>query len=242
VDARWLALGLLVSVSACGGGGGGSKGIGLEDLNKDGQVVILCFGDSITYGIGDGVSVDVLPPNPSGYPKRLPDLLIPKSKIHPVIVIDDGNPGERTPGGVVRLGRDLGSTPADYVILLEGTNDVQDGHTRQAVSNMQLMVEAVFAKGAQPILGTITPSCCDHKNQLPIGAEEAYNAQLRMIAFNESIPLIDFFAAFTNGPGPNGEDLPFDPNSGLIIVPEGLHPTAAGYDLMAATVEKLFFP
>jgi len=180
-----------------------------------------------------------LPPNPAGYPARLQQLLLGKGEA-PVFVIDDGVPGERTPSGQNRLRRDLSTNPADYVILLEGTNDVEDGHTSQAVNNMRGMVDAVFGIGAQPIIGTITPSCCNHKNQLPIGAVENYNTALRQLAFDNTLPVIDFFAAFTNGPGPNGEDLPFDPALGLIHVPEGLHPTPPGYDLMAATAAKLF--
>jgi hypothetical protein len=54
------------------------------------------------------------------------------------------------------------------------------------------------------------------------------------------LPLIDFYAAFTNGPGVNGEDLPYDSTLGLIHVPEGLHPTPGGYDLMALTAEQIF--
>jgi len=241
VDARLLALGLVVFAVACGGGGGGgSSGIGLEDLNADGEVTVLCFGDSITRGVGDGPSADSLPPLPAGYPGRLQQLLLGKAGSVPVIVVNDGSPGERTRTGINRLRRDLPKSPPDYVILLEGTNDVEDGNTRQAVNNLQGMVEAVFANGAQPIIGTITPTCCAHKNQLPIGAVENYNTALRQLAFDNTLPVIDFFAAFTNGPGPMGEDLPYDPMLGLIQQPEGLHPTPAGYDLMAATAAKLF--
>ena len=240
---RWWVVGLLPLVMACGGGGGGgggSKGIGLEDLNMDGKIVVLCFGDSITRGLGDGPSENSLPPAPAaGYPARLQQLLIPQAKV-PVVVINDGNPGERTTGGLPRLRRDLPKNPSDYVILLEGTNDVEDGNARQAVANMQGMIEAVFANGAQPILATITPSCCAHRNQLPFGGEQFYNAQIRALAVGDMLPVIDFFAAFTNGPGPMGEDLPYDSALGLIHVPEGLHPTPAGYDLMALTAQKLF--
>ncbi len=240
MEARLLALGLVVFAVACGGGGGGgSSGIGLEDLNKDGEVTVLCFGDSITRGVGDGPAAESLPPLPAGYPGRLQQLLLGKGDA-PVVVVNSGAPGERTPSGLNRLRRDLPKDPPDYVILLEGSNDVEDGHTRQAVNNLQGMVDAVFANGAQPIIGTIPPSCCAHKNQLPIGAVENYNTALRQLAFDNTLPVIDFFAAFTNGPGPNGEDLPYDQTLGLIHVPEGLHPTPAGYDLMALTATNLF--
>jgi lysophospholipase L1-like esterase len=234
---------LALCVAACGGGGGGGggnsepnapTGIGLEDLNMDGRVTVLCFGDSITRGVGDGPSADSLPPAPAGYPARLQPEFALKTTL-PLVVIDSGNPGERTPDGVVRLRGQLESNHPDYTILLEGTNDVEDGHTDEALENMQRMIDAVIADGGMPLLGTITPSCCNHKNQLPQEAVFFYNDQLRAIALNNSIPLIDFYAAFTNGP-----EEPYDSTLGLIHVPEGLHPTPAGYDVMAATAQKIF--
>jgi lysophospholipase L1-like esterase len=239
--ARQVACSLAVLVAACGGGGGGGgSGVGLEDLNLDGQIVILAFGDSITRGVGDGPGADSTPPSSvAGYPARLQQLLAPRTQL-PLVVINDGSSGERTRTGLPRLRRDLPRNPVDYVILLEGSNDVEEGNIPQAASNMQAMVDAVFGVGAQPILGTIPPSCCAHRNALSFGADQAYNGQLRSIATADMLPLIDFYAAFTNGPGPNGEDLPFDQTLGLIHVPEGLHPTSAGYDLMAQTAWKLF--
>jgi lysophospholipase L1-like esterase len=231
---------LALSVASCGGGGGGGggsnapKGIGLEDLNGDGVVTVLCFGDSITRGVGDGPSADSLPPAPAGYPERLQPELAPKTTL-PVVVIDDGKPGERTRAGLRRLRGDLQDTNPDYTILLEGTNDVESGHTDDALGNMQQMIDAVIADGAMPLLGTITPSCCSHKNQLPEPAILFYNDQLRAMAVNDSVPLIDFYSAFANGP-----EATYDSTLGLIHVPEGLHPTPTGYDVMAATAQKIF--
>jgi lysophospholipase L1-like esterase len=241
---RVVACALAVSIAACGGGGGGggggSSGVGLEDLNQDGQIVILAFGDSITRGVGDGPSAESTPPSSvAGYPARLQPLLAFETTL-PLTVVNDGSSGERTRTGVARLQRDLGRTPADYVILLEGANDVQEGDVQGATDRMQAMINAVFGVGAQPLLGTITPSCCAHKNALNFGAEEAYNSRLRSLAAANMVPLIDFYNAFTNGPGPSGEDLPYDQSLGFIHVPEGLHPTPGGYDLMAQTAAGVF--
>jgi lysophospholipase L1-like esterase len=100
---------------------------------------------------------------------------------------------------------------------------------------MQRMIDAVFANGAMPLLGTITPSCCAHRNALPEGAILAYNSQLRAMAFNNSIPLIDFYAALAGGP-----QAAYDSTLGLIHIPEGLHPTPAGYDAMAIAAHEIF--
>jgi lysophospholipase L1-like esterase len=238
---RWLgSVALALSVASCGGGGGGGggsdtpKGIGLEDLNGDGVGTVLCFGDSITREVEDGPSADSLPPAPAGYSQRLQPELALKTTL-PLIVIDDGSPGERTPAGLNRLRGDLQDTNPDYTILLEGTNDVENGHTDDALGNMQRMIDMVIADGATPLLGTITPSCCNHQNQRPEPAILFYNGQLRVMAMSDEVPLIDFYAGFTGGP-----QEPYDSTLGLIHVPEGLHPTPARYDVIAATAQKIF--
>lgn len=217
-----------------GGGDGDSSGIGLTDLNQDGQIVVLCFGDSITAGVGDGPSPRSDPRPPSGYPGRLQQLLIPKARV-PLVVVDDGRPSEQTPAGLRRLRRDLGLTPVDYAILLEGANDIQNGHASRALTNTQAMIDAVFQAGALPVVGTLTPACCAHARAIPQEALFVHNDQLRAMATNNSAPIIDFYAAFAGGPA-----LPYDSSLGLIHVPEGLHPTPAGYDVMAATAAAAF--
>jgi lysophospholipase L1-like esterase len=197
-------------------------------------VTVLCFGDSITRGVGDGPDADSLPPSPAGYPQRLGVLLLPETDL-PLAVIDDGVAGERTPVGLPRLRGHLEASNPDYTIILEGSNDVEDGHADIALANIQRMIDSVFQQGGMPLLGTITPTCCNHQNQLPEPAVQSYNDQLRAVAANNSIPLVDFYAAFTGDP-----EASYDSTLGLIHVPEGLHPTPAGYDLMAATARKIF--
>ena len=238
------AVAFLFVLSACGGGGssgdtstssgkassGKAGSVQLEDLNNDGKILLMAFGDSITAGVGDGPDATDLPQPPAGYPLRLQNLLgLP--------VINDGDPGERTIEGLPRLRRDLETVAPDFVIILEGTNDVEDGDADEALDNIQSMIDSVFASGAQPLLGTITPTCCNHQNQLPEEAVLFYNDQLRMIAKNNSVQLIDFYSALAGGPE---ESYPVDGTPGLIHVPEGLHPTPSGYDLMATTARGIF--
>jgi lysophospholipase L1-like esterase len=246
-----FALALAFLLSACGGGGGGgddasSTGSGtassgkaasvqLEDLNQDGKILLLAFGDSITAGVGDGPDADDFPRPLAGYPLRLQNLL-------GLQVINDGIPGEKTPTGLRRLARDLGSFSPDFVIILEGTNDLESGSVPDALQNIQSMIDSVFASGAQPLLGTITPSCCAHQHALPQEAIFFYNDQLRAMATSNSVPLIDFYAAFAGGPEASYpiDGIPVDGTPVLIHVPEGLHPTPAGYDLMAETARGIF--
>lgn len=84
---------------------------GLLDVNCDGKVKVLAFGDSITYGIGDEQSI-------GGYPGRL-QIMFPN-----VEIISQGNPGENTYGGRNRAPNVFSIHPdADFIIILEGVND-----------------------------------------------------------------------------------------------------------------------
>ncbi|MGH7822353.1 MAG: SGNH/GDSL hydrolase family protein, partial [Candidatus Binatia bacterium] len=209
----------LLGAACGGGGGGGGGGLGLEDLDGDGQIILLAFGDSLTRGVGDGDSPSSVPPGTGGYPPRLEALL-------GVPVFNVGRPGERTDDGRSRLASVLASSESDYVILLEGTNDITGDRDRsRSIPNLQAMIDAVIADGGMPLIGTVTPTCCDHRNAVPSGRVDSLNADIRELALQNDIPLVDFHAAFVPDPA-----LPFDETSGLIHVPEGLHPTPAGYD------------
>jgi len=228
---EWAALlGAALLFAACQGGGGGDKGLGLKDLNGDGQIRILCFGDSITQGFGDnaGEPPEDPPGGFGGYPPRLQALT-------GVTVINAGVGGEQTGSGLDRLPDTLQQSNPDYVILLEGANDIEHHQEDAAVQNLEAMVEDVFQFGAQPILGTLLPTCCHHQNSVDPGTIEDVNTALEEFAKKDRVPVIDFHTAFK--PEADGT---VDPASGLIHVPDGLHPTPAGYDLMALTAQKIF--
>lgn len=229
----WIA----ALLAACGGGGSGgatgraAKGIGFHDLNGDGQVVVLCFGDSITRGFGDNDGRD--PSDPpggfGGYPLRLQQLA-PR-----VAVVNAGVGGERTSRGMNRLPPTIQQTHPDYVILDEGINDLGDHNPDNALNNLQTMIETIFQSGAMPLIGTLLPTCCNHERSEPPGQIGDFNQALVQMARNDGIPVIDFHAAFTQDPFG-----PVDESSGLVHVPEGLHPTPHGYDVMARTAFGVF--
>ena len=249
---RRAIVAVLVSAmaAACGGGGGGGggggpTGIGLEDLDADGNVYILAFGDSITRGQGDGVRSNHVPAiDIAGYPARLRDLA-------GVPVANFGVPGERTSQGVDRLPAILSRNRADYVIILEGVNDLLPGRDVDTIGNLRAMVDQTFIAGAQPILATLTPTCCNHSFSAPIGSIQHLNAQIQNLAVTHAaelttatgvevvIPVIDFFSAFIPPTVPPTPPT-IDASSGLLFE-EGLHPTPAGYDVMAVAAYTAFF-
>lgn len=225
------AAALSLAAAACGGDGGGNRGIGLHDLNHDGTITLVAFGDSITQGYGDNAGEP--PQDPpggfGGYPPRLQNLL-------GVTVVNAGVGGERTGDGLGRLPSTLQQNNPDYVILLEGANDIERRQGEQAVQNVAAMINDVFNFGAQPIVGTLLPTCCNHERAVDPGEVMSFNDSIERVAKQDMVPVIDFHTAFR----PDGLGR-VDPASGLMHVPDGLHPTPAGYDLMAATAEALFF-
>jgi lysophospholipase L1-like esterase len=125
------------------------------------------------------------------------------------------------------------------VILLEGVNDILNGRSdAEIIDNLIGMVGIVIGTGAQPILATLPPTCCDRRFSQPESRIRSLNARITSFATVNTIPLIDFFAAFV--PDPAMTNPPYAPSSGLVHVPEGLHPTPLGYDVMAATASEIF--
>ncbi|MCI5224576.1 MAG: hypothetical protein D3924_18400 [Candidatus Electrothrix sp. AR4] len=109
--------------------------------------VVVCFGDSITAGH------DVTTP----YPTYLQDLLDANSP--GTEVINAGKGGESTINGISRIGGVLEQFAPQYVIIMEGANDVTGGVSPETtVFNLNNMLEQTLAAGAVPILSTITPN------------------------------------------------------------------------------------
>ena len=118
---------------------------GLTDLNCDQKLVVVAFGDSITFGRGDSTGL--------GYPGRL-NLLLPH-----IAVVKLGVPGEDTDRGKARASRQLPYVPeADYVIVLEGVNDyfLVDHTADRTKSNLVSIIRTARAPGATSALSTLT--------------------------------------------------------------------------------------
>lgn len=118
---------------------------GLADLNCDQQLVIVCFGDSITKGVSDSLGI--------GYPGRI-QLALPEA-----VVINKGVAGENTFVGLYRASGTFSSIPfADYAIVLEGVNDYwlnepKASSTRRNVLRIRKLADDT---GAGTLLGNLT--------------------------------------------------------------------------------------
>lgn len=200
----------------------------IGDLNGDGVVETDAFGDSITRGVGDFVSVGEevesvgVPAGEAGYPLRIERLLgIPVSNL--------GIPGERlATQGLVRFAEAQPSRRPDVIIISGGSNDAIDQvPTADYQRSVQTMINIARATGTLPVLAGVPETCCEHSGlNLFI---RPYNTVLRTLAAVNEIPFADIEHGYTNTCGGNSECF-------LLNLPEGLHPNEAGYDVSAEVI------
>jgi acyl-CoA thioesterase I len=185
---------------------------------------LVTFGDSITDGfLGDGSNrVSDRP-----YAAVLETLLSPRQP--GVVVVNAGQGGEATDGGVARMPFVLAGELPGFVLIMEGTNDATFQAARgrfdpgEIAANLRTMVQLVKANGSIPILGAIPPNFRPSGVQFADGARAiiaAVNAMLPGVADQEGIRFVDVFGAL-NDPA-------------LFGPPDGLHPNQAGYDALGA--------
>lgn len=202
----------------------------LQDRNGDGSVEVIAFGDSITYGVGDGYSpdeyVEVIPDfgKPRGYPRRLSSLL-------GVSVLNAGVPGEGlaedgSETGVERFPGVVLGSDADVVIIAEGTNDAQRLVPNDVfVPALQKMINVARASGRQVVLSTLASPIALRSQYAPF--TQNISNLIRDVAAINSLPLVDIEKLFQDG-------CPVYDDCQYYNRPEGLHPNTVGYDAIAA--------
>ena len=121
-------LGYVLFFHSPGGGPGEKKGQS-----------IICFGDSLTSGVGAAQGKD--------YPSQL-------SKLIGKPIINAGVPGDTTARALRRLERDVLSKNPGIVLITLGGNDLKNGVARDtAFSNLKQIVESIQDSGAGVIIG-----------------------------------------------------------------------------------------
>jgi lysophospholipase L1-like esterase len=211
-----------------------AEGAPLSDRNNDGQIEILAFGDSITYGVGDGTEPgqyiselgDV--GSPRGYPLRLSAALslpVMNAGIPGEMVV--GEPGGRLPG-VARFPEEVVGSPADLVIIFEGANDARiEIPTAQYEAALQRMINVARADNKSVALATLLPPTVQHGM---FAAQTAlYSGAIRQLGVMNNVPVIDLEQGFL-------KDCPDLSTCPYYNLPEGLHPNTVGYDAIARMV------
>ncbi len=188
---------------------------------------ILMFGDSITQGKqrnSKGHVYGVLH-HPKGarvngsYGRILETLLNKKEKSY---VYNWGHSGERTSSGVNRIDTVLSSRNADYILILEGANDIINGISETTtIANLEIMTEKAIAKKVTPIISELTPMSCPYLCGRNTYAK-SLNIKINGLAAQKNITLNHMHNDMKKG----WKTVPY--TSG-----DGLHISDAGYQLMA---------
>jgi lysophospholipase L1-like esterase len=154
--------------------------------------------------------------------------------------VDRGVSGQTTPQMLVRFRADVINLHPKAVVILAGTNDIA-GNTGPATDeeiegNLASMSELATASGVRVVLASITPVSAYHvtgPNAVPQTTARpmtrilAVNAWMRTYATSHRHVYLDYFSAMTDATGLLRENLSAD----------DLHPTAAGYTVMAPLAE-----
>jgi len=168
---------------------------------------IITFGDSITWDEGG-----------SAYRKELLRLLTQDGR--DVQFYDWGSPSETTVEGLIRLDRFLGLVDADFLLLLEGTNDIRFGISYQTtISNLNLMLDKIIAAGVTPLISYLTPdgTSSEYNSQIVT----IYNPGIKKLALQKNVTSVDNYT-------PLVQDWP-------AYSDDGLHPNESGYLVMGQT-------
>jgi lysophospholipase L1-like esterase len=204
----------------------------------------VAFGDSITWG-EDGrdsasqpqsqrgkVHPEVQFPIPETYPGALALKLVSRYTAQSPTVSNAGLPLEAItkPTTFPRFDGTVASGLYGVVLIMEGANDlpaaVQDMSVLQAaIAGLRRMIVDARGHGVRPYLATIPPEfdgCCPHDRGGAHLLVPGFNDLVRGLATEQSVPLVDVYTALNT-------------NVTAYIGPDGLHPTAGGYALMADT-------
>ncbi|HEY4146512.1 SGNH/GDSL hydrolase family protein [Pinirhizobacter sp.] len=150
--------------------------------------------------------------------------------------INRGISGQTTPQMLVRFRADVVALKPRAVLILAGTNDIAGNTGKASVQmiedNLASMVDIARANHIKVILATLLP-VSDYfdpnqsRNRPPETINEL-NAWIRHYTRREHLVLLDYYPAMLDEQGVFKKSLTFD----------GLHPNAAGYDVMRPLAAK----
>lgn len=209
-----------------------------------GGIFLVALGDSITGGLGDDLPADDISMDgrntSGGYQTVLNDLLSADNPI-PVTVLNEGNAGETSSEGVLRMMAVVERTPAAQAYLtIYGANDSSEsmpppsgagltctslnpisgcdsGYLGSFKHNMQRMINAAADAGKQLILAKAPPHLTNGpRDALIQGYNNAVEQVVTENGFGYTPP--DFHTFFSANPG---------------LMVDALHPNGLGYREMA---------
>ncbi len=149
--------------------------------------------------------------------------------------INRGISGQTTPQMLIRFHPDVVALKPKVVVILAGTNDIA-GNTGPATlesieENFMAMCDIAKANGIKVVLASVTP-VFDYPwkpGLQPVPKIAALNAWLKDYAAKNGYVYLDYFSAMVD-PETQGMKGP--------LASDGVHPTKAGYAIMAPLAEK----
>jgi lysophospholipase L1-like esterase len=171
---------------------------------------VVFLGDSITQGWGGGLG--------AAFPG--------------VKVANRGISGDTTRGVLIRLGEDVLALDPAAVVILIGTNDLEEGATPEvAAGNLRLILAAIEKHDAATpiVLCQVFPSSAAMKR--PVEQIKAMNAlYLAAVKGDPRVTYLETWPLFANG---QGDAKPEE-------FPDLLHPNEVGYAKWAAALRPVF--
>lgn len=190
------------------------------DFGTNNPDVVVALGDSITFGLFDtGVDgCDESLRARGGFCPRLEGM---SGKT----VINRGICGADSYDGVAQVSIVLDRYRPGVILIDYSPNDITNG-TGALIRNLRTMVLAARSNKTVPVLGTLVPTAGEHRGWMEF--IEAANPKILDLCKEQDIECADHFKAFVNDPG-------FIASPYALLDGDGLHPNAAGYQLMANT-------
>ena len=185
-----------------------------SDSGGDSRPVIVCFGDSLTAGLGIEST--------ASYPADLQHLL--DAAGYRYRVINEGVSGDTTKDGLERIDSVLAHKPQIVVLEFGGNDGLRGLPVSMAQQNIAAIIERLQHAGVKVALAGISlPS--------QYGADYIthFNGMYPALAKQYRLPLLPFILQDVYGV--DGD-----------IQSDGVHPTAQGARQVAANVQKLIQP
>ena len=149
--------------------------------------------------------------------------------------LNRGISGQTTPQMLIRFRPDVLAFQPKVVVILAGTNDIA-GNTgpmtvEEIEGNLRSMAELARANGIKVVLSSVMPVCDYHRPQTerrPPAKIVALNEWMQSYAAKNGFVYLDYYSALVDENKMFRKELTYD----------GLHPNAAGYDVIAPLAEK----
>ena len=186
--------------------------------------VYMAFGDSITNGEPEV-------PDGNGYRNFLQTML--RNHFGAGEVANEGRDGTNSDFGADIITARLAAVHPSFTLIHYGTNDWNrpacdiDRLPCFTTSSLRYMVQEVNRSGGHAFLATIIPVNVGYDGRTPPERQEWVNQQnvyIRQVAEQEGAVLVDLNTAFKNSG-----------LSGSALYVDHVHPTTAGYQIMART-------